>query len=277
MKFKLLLSMLSLTAIIGLTGATMTDSGKAGKTGSPGESTCVSCHSDYALNSGSGTMVLSGIPATYTPGDTYHMTLTIAHPGAQVFGLGLEALNTSRANAGTFTITNSTETHTLSSTVSGVSRMSVVQQLDGGFTPDSHAFNFDWTAPAGGAGNVTFWFASVAGDHDGTEFLDYVYSDSLVVPESTVGINEVLSSSGFSISPNPITSNMNIQYRVNSPGKVTMELYDLTGRLINQLFSAERGAGTFSESVDMSNYTTGAYMLRVISGSESHAQKIMVR
>ncbi|MBK8586567.1 MAG: T9SS type A sorting domain-containing protein [Bacteroidetes bacterium] len=181
---KLTLLVLSLTTAVFFTSTMMSDNGKAGKTGSPGELTCIDCHGDFAANSGGGSIAVSGITGgTYTPGTTYNLSVVIARTGSSLFGLGFEALTAANANAGTLTITNATQTQLKSATVSGVSRQSVVHQLNGGATSNTHTFTFNWTAPAAGAGNVTFYFAGVACDNDGNESGDYVYNSSLVLTE----------------------------------------------------------------------------------------------
>ena len=181
---KLTLSSLSLIVVVLLSSTMMTDNGRAGKTGSPGETTCIDCHGDFSANMAGGSIALAGITGgTYTPGTTYNLSVTIARSGLTVFGLGCEALTASNTNAGTLVITNAAQTQLKSATVSGVSRQSVVHQLDGGATSNTHTFNFNWVAPAAGTGNVTLYYAGIAGDHDGNESGDYAYNGSLALTE----------------------------------------------------------------------------------------------
>lgn len=179
-----LFSTLGLSLVL-LTSAYLSDTGRAGKTGSPGETTCISCHGDFTANSGGGTIALNGITGgSYTPGTTYNLSVTVSRTGSTVFGLGCEALTTANTNAGSFIITNSAETHILSATVSGSSRSSVTHQLDGGASNNTHTFSFDWTAPAAGTGDVTLYYAGIAGNYDGGEGGDYVYDGSLTLTEA---------------------------------------------------------------------------------------------
>lgn len=170
--------------IVLLTSTMMSDNGRAGKTGSPGEATCIDCHSDYSVNMSGGSIAIAGITGgTYTPGTTYNLSVTVARSGMTVFGLGVEALNAANSPAGTFVVTNSAETQIKNATVSSVVRPNLVHQLDGGATNNTHTFNFNWTAPAAGTGNVTLYYAGIAGDHDGNEAGDYVYNGSLALTE----------------------------------------------------------------------------------------------
>ena len=51
----------------------------AGKTGGMSSSTCTSCHS---LTPSSGSLSLSGIPTTYTPGQQYSITVSMTPPSS---------------------------------------------------------------------------------------------------------------------------------------------------------------------------------------------------
>ena len=166
----------------------MSDNGKAAKTGSPNEVYCDDCHGDYSRNTGGGSITISSPSMTgfqYTPGQTYNMSVTVSRSGNSLFGIGLEALTSANQNAGTLNITDAASTQIKSATAGGVSRRNIVHTLDGGATANSKVFNFSWTAPAAGTGNVTFYFAGVAGDGDGNESGDYVYSGTQLVSEVT--------------------------------------------------------------------------------------------
>ena len=173
------------------TAAILSSTGRAGRTGSPGESTCVSCHNDFALNSGGGSVTIRNTGMnnwTYVPGTTYTISVKVAKAGATLFGVGVECLTAANGNAGTLVITNPGSTKLLNATVSGVSRINVVHTQNGGLANDSNVFVFNWTAPAAGTGNVTFYFAGNAANNDQSNNGDYIYTGSQVVTEcSTIG------------------------------------------------------------------------------------------
>ena len=184
---KYIIYLLPLVVLV-MTSSILSDNGKAGKTGSPSELTCRDCHSDFAANSGGGSIAISNVGMTnwqYTPGQTYAITVTVAKSGMGMFGLGVECLTTANANAGTFVITNAASTQLKSATVSGVSRVNVVHQLNGGVAANSKAFTFNWTAPAAGTGTVKFYYAGIAADNSGDEAGDYVYNGSQTVTENS--------------------------------------------------------------------------------------------
>ena len=185
---KLLVTLLPLGAMVFFTSTQLDDNGKAGKTNAPGEQSCVnSCHDSYSLNSGPGSISISASGMTgfeYTPGQTYAMTVTVSQNGINLFGVGVEALKSSGANAGTLTVTDAASTRIKTATVGGNSRTNIVHTLNGGATANSKAFNFSWTAPAAGTGNVTFYFSGVAANGNDDNNLDYVYNSSQVYTEA---------------------------------------------------------------------------------------------
>ncbi|HRH64740.1 MAG TPA: T9SS type A sorting domain-containing protein [Bacteroidia bacterium] len=185
---KLLFSLLPLACIALLTSEQMSDNGKAGRTGAPGETTCIGCHDDFVEGAGGGSIafLVGGMPSfQYTPGVTYNMSVTVARSGNHLFGVGIEALTSGNQNAGTLNITNAASTQIKSATVSGVSRRNVVHQLNGGDTANAKIFNFSWTAPVAGTGDVTVYFSGIASNADGDEHVgDYVYSSSQLLTEA---------------------------------------------------------------------------------------------
>jgi hypothetical protein len=257
-----------LFAILLLTAGTQSDNGKAARTGAPGEVTCVDCHDDFSQGAGGGSIALSStnMPGwEYVPGTTYHMTATVARTGTPLFGVGVEALTTSNANAGTLTITNSS-TAIKSATISGVSRRNVVHTLNGGATPNAKAFAFDWVAPATNIGNVTFYFAGVAANGDGDEHVgDYVYVGNQVVsPAISTGISEANTDVDIKVYPNPVSNMLKLDYSLVDAGRVEIALFDLNGRAVKQLLSAKRQPGRHTEMIDgMDQLAAGTYVVRI--------------
>lgn len=274
---------IGLTGLVILTSGVLSDNGKAGKTGSPGELNCRDCHDDFALNSGGGSIGLASSNLfgwEYVPGTTYHMTCTVARTGTGLFGLGLEALTTSNANAGTLTITNSS-TQIKNATVSGVSRRNVVHTLNGGQGTGSKAFAFDWTAPTTDVGNVTFYYCGVAANGDGHDNIgDYVYTGSQVVtPATTNSIQEVDAKTGqVSVYPDPVVDVMNIGYELEREASVQVDLYDQSGRRVQHLLNTRRQPGRQVEMFNgLSAQAAGLHILRTSIDGVVDARTIVLR
>jgi hypothetical protein len=172
--------------------------GEAAKTGAPGENTCTQCHTSYAINDPAGSITANVVGATggqYQAGQTYQVTVNIAKAGASIFGFSGVALDASGANIGT--IVAGSDNHTQASSASGTNRTYVLQNMNGGLAADQKTFTFSWTAPATASGNVSFYFTGLAGNNNGGNSGDYVYSTTLTLTPASMGgggnvvINEV--------------------------------------------------------------------------------------
>lgn len=151
-----------------------------GKTGSPGDNgaTCTECHSGTATTQAG--WITSNIPAEgYTPGETYNVTATGTHKGVQRFGFEATAENSAGSKTGTLSIINSNETKLANQNHS-------VTHKNTGTTPmgNSKSWSFNWTAPAAGTGDVTFYAAFNAANGNGNSTGDVIYKSSLAVVEA---------------------------------------------------------------------------------------------
>jgi hypothetical protein len=155
-----------------------------GYTNGPGESNCTACHSDFAINSGTGSVRISGVPRAYQANQVIPVTVTVKQAGAAIFGFQLIAVDDTGANAGTVTLTQATETQTLTGDGSGFNRVYVEHTLAGTAPAPAgeRTWHFNWTAPNSSAGanvpgrRITFYAAGNAGNANGSSDGDYIYS-----------------------------------------------------------------------------------------------------
>jgi hypothetical protein len=155
----------------------------------PSNNSCHNCHSSFAINSGNGSIALSGLPTGgYVPSSIYHLTLTLADPGQVRWGFQLTSIypsGTSWLQGGTLALTD--PTHTALVVGSGTAPDYVEQTSSGTYngTPGPTSWIFDWTAPSAGAGNVSFYASGNACNGNGGTSGDYVYNQSWVVSEAS--------------------------------------------------------------------------------------------
>ncbi|MGZ3863993.1 MAG: choice-of-anchor V domain-containing protein [Bacteroidia bacterium] len=142
-----------------------------------------------ADNAGGGSVVISGIGGTYTPGTVYHVTVTVNQTGAGRFGFNCEILDASGGNVGTYSIT---QTGTWLRAGMNGTRQGVSQGHSGSSGPtagigtDTFDFTFDWTAPATSVGLITITAAGLAINQNTlNDSGDQVYTTSLTVNPST--------------------------------------------------------------------------------------------
>jgi uncharacterized protein (TIGR03437 family) len=152
-----------------------------GFTGAPNEGNCTGCHYSFPLNSGGGRVEITGLPASFTPGQSYTVTVTLTHPTARAWGFELTALdaNGTSSTAGALTVTDSATTLKRDSTASGALRAYLSHNDEAGIAKGkagSHSWSFRWTAPAAAVGDIAFYAAGNAANNQVSPEDDYIYT-----------------------------------------------------------------------------------------------------
>ncbi|MEP6924842.1 MAG: FG-GAP-like repeat-containing protein [Pyrinomonadaceae bacterium] len=201
---KIKLTVIALSVVIGLTGyytsssdtfrATANVSGPpSSHTGAPGETSCIECHTSFSLNSGGGAVFVSGLPANYTPGASYPVTVTVNQQNAVRFGFQTVALDKQNVQAGNYTVTGGSGApmQIVNGSVGGATRRYVEHTING-VTPtqfDTKSWTFTWLAPTTRKGKVTFYAAGNGANSDSTTSGDYIYTGSTSVCSGSVQSN----------------------------------------------------------------------------------------
>jgi hypothetical protein len=100
--------------------------------------------------------------------------------------------------------------------------------------------------------------------------LFYLYSFSIGVE----GQKPILPSSlMLHIAPNPAARKVNISYTLPQPGKVTIDLYSIDGRLVRTICEGHKNAGIYRENIDCTGIANGIYfvILETATNKESHS------
>jgi hypothetical protein len=247
--------------------------GITGQTASPSETTCTKsgCHTSFALNSGTGSIVIShNIPATgYVPGQTYSISVTVSKTGVPLFGFDFEALKSSNTTAGTLIVTSSTTTQVATSTNG---RQNITHKTNGGFTSGTHTFSFNWRAPVAGTGTVTFYGAGLAANKNNSDTGDYAYTTSLVIPESNILsiVTGIVTGSPFCEGQTGINISYNISGTYTAGNIFTAQLSDATGSFASPLTIgtlSSTAAGTIVTNIPLPSIAGTLYRVRVISST----------
>jgi hypothetical protein len=223
-----------------------------GSTGAPGEGTCSDsgCHSG---GSQTGTVSITGIPATVTPGQVYPIVLTSSSATAVRGGFQLLALSGSGANAGTVAAATGVNIGTIATFK--YARQSAVKSYSGG----SVSWTFNWTAPASLTNNsITFYYSSLLGNGNGVESGDATILGS----KSTVLTPAVA----------PVTANTtqtNVTCNGGTNGTATVSPSGGNGSF-SYLWSNSQSTATAT------NLSAGAYTCTVTSGSSSTTVNVTI-
>jgi len=186
----LVIAALTVIAIAGLssdrlTGVKVTASASGpspSHTNAPGEANCTACHSDFTVNSGTGSVTITGIPANYLPNQAIPITVRTSQEDAVVYGFQLTVLDARGQKIGTYTLPSQSPSRMqlMDGLVDSNPRQYVEHTVDG-IVPTQFGFNtwtFTWTAPNRRVGKVSIYAAGNAANSDGGTSGDYIYTKS---------------------------------------------------------------------------------------------------
>jgi hypothetical protein len=157
----------------------------AGFSGGFGEDSCRACHFDGELNEAPGRLSLTGVPAFYTPGQVYPLTVSLIRPGAARAGFQMTARFEDGTQGGGLEPPTGAE-DAVAITPDADGRVLYAHQLAAGgmlAAPGAARWTVSWTAPPEGGTDpraVLFHVAANAADGDGSTSGDYVYTTTAV-------------------------------------------------------------------------------------------------
>lgn len=76
--------------------------------------------------------------------------------------------------------------------------------------------------------------------------------------------------------PNPFNAGTNIEYSLNQPSSVTLEIFDILGRKVETISSGEQTAGRHIVTWDAENKSSGIYYCSISSGDTHKSLKLVL-
>jgi hypothetical protein len=103
-----------------------------------------------------------------------------------------------------------------------------------------------------------------------------ISSDGRVIfsDEIPVGLEQVMNFALGDNDPNPFSTTTAIPFTLSEATYVSLEVYDLMGRLVEELLSEKRQAGTYRETFDGGNLPPGLYFYKMRTGAGSQTKKM---
>lgn len=141
--------------------------------------------------------------------------------------------------------------------------------------------------PAGGTftgPGVTGNSFSPVGAGTGTHIISYTVTDgngctgsgnTPIVVSACVGISENAMLQSVVVYPNPNSGTFNVTVNNGSSPELTIEVVDITGRVIHTQQESNITAG-FTTQVELGDAVAGTYFLRISSGNETRIEKLIV-
>jgi hypothetical protein len=76
--------------------------------------------------------------------------------------------------------------------------------------------------------------------------------------------------------PNPFNPNTTINYQINKSSEININIYDINGRLVENLQNSFHSPGNYSINWNANSMTSGIYFVNMSSNSFSKTQKLML-
>jgi hypothetical protein len=96
---------------------------------------------------------------------------------------------------------------------------------------------------------------------------------------SVINLTDIILPTEVSLSnayPNPFNPVTMLTYDVPSDMNVSMGVYDLRGRLVNELVNGLREQGRYDVTWNADQHSSGVYMIKMTAGSAVKVQKVML-
>ncbi len=104
-------------------------------------------------------------------------------------------------------------------------------------------------------------------------------TDLDIVPGPSTQVTEQieLGPGNLRVAPNPVCGRAQVSYTLAQSGRVSLELYDISGKLVRTLRSGSARAGEFRESLSGSGLASGVYLLKLETDEGTSLQKVTIQ
>ena len=140
----------------------------------------------------------------------------------------------------------------------------------------------DFIAPLSGLGSgsaVVFASGFLSGDDPAFGVFAALEDGTVIGLESGNLSNFNVNNNIFKLDqsyPNPFNPTTTISYQIKQYSNIDINIYDINGRLVENLFNGFKSAGSYSFDWDANNVPSGVYFLNMNANSFSSTQKLML-
>jgi hypothetical protein len=244
-----------------------------GGTGAPGEQNCTGCHAGAAQDGSNVnliTLLQGATPVTsYVPGTTYTVALSMS-TSATKKGFQATVLDASGNMAGDFTAGLNTQ-------VNGTARK-YANHTSASNTSATTLWGWTWVAPATNAGDVTFYVATNETNNNGNNNGDVIYlSQHIFSSQSGAGIEEGEVDNNFTAGYSSSKNSVVISCNTLVSGIMSMNLFDMNGKLIYAQNLGQSIPGQIKENVQLpSVIESGMYVVNFFIDNTAFSANIYI-
>ncbi|MCB0424239.1 MAG: T9SS type A sorting domain-containing protein [Mangrovimonas sp.] len=107
----------------------------------------------------------------------------------------------------------------------------------------------------------------------------YLGAIEMIKSDTTLSSGDFNLGQMLSVYPNPVADRFEVNMNIESVSKVSINLYDINGRLVSNLYDGNPSSGNFKyvfERTSVSNLASGVYFLKVKADSQSQTIKLIL-
>lgn len=113
-------------------------------------------------------------------------------------------------------------------------------------------------------------------DKENLAVLDSLWNLKHPIKDETKSTNtEIAGNFSYNFYPNPVESQLTIEYYLENPTTVTISLYAMDGKLLKNITVGKKDKGLHTEYMDCSTLSKGTYILRIDTNNKSVSEKII--
>lgn len=136
-----------------------------------------------------------------------------------------------------------------------------------------------WTAMNQGLTNLTVWVLNAAGSNlyagtNGSGVFKRPLSEMVAIEQIS------LETPGqFSLSqnyPNPFNPTTNIKFAITRAGKITLNIYDINGKKLEELINGSYSAGSYKAEWNASKYSSGIYFYTIVTNEFTDTKRMIL-
>jgi hypothetical protein len=105
----------------------------------------------------------------------------------------------------------------------------------------------------------------------------YIGSIEMTKTDTTLSADSFGIRGLVNIYPNPATEYINISLSLNQAAHIKINLYDLTGKIVKTILDEKKLAGSFIETWNKTDLSSGTYILEIDADGRKHNSKLILK
>jgi spore coat protein A len=114
-------------------------------------------------------------------------------------------------------------------------------------------------------------------DHEMMRPYEIVGPAATAAKTTSESITEIEKQLQFKVMPNPFTDNLLVNLNLSSESTVVMNVYDIKGSKVGEVFNGKRQAGMQLFTIDGNQWANGTYLLEVLVDNQRMLRKLVLQ